>query len=111
MGWMGLMGLMGRGIKNVIQFSVHFVRIYIIYVSFYLFPKVVTNILMALKILTQVGELGYDFQNYPMYLCFLIFHTESMVFQTHGGRPQAFFSKFDVKLGSWGMIFKFTILT
>ena len=35
---------------------------------------------------------------------FFYFHTKSKVFQTHK-RSQAFFSKFDAMLESWGMIF------
>ena len=32
----------------------------------------VTNFLMNFKIRGQIGKLGYDFQNYRMYLCFRI---------------------------------------
>ena len=46
---------------------------------------------------------GFDFQNFDGEMCVLKNHAKSKVFQINK-RPQAFFVKFDVKLGSWGMI-------
>ena len=36
-----------------------------------MYSKFVTNFVMGLKIWSQVGELGFDFQNYHKYVCFL----------------------------------------
>ena len=55
---------------------------------------------MGFKIRCQVGEWGYVFQNYHFHIFLNL--AKSKVFQTHR-RQQAFFSKFDVKFGSWGI--------
>ena len=53
---------------------------------------------MGFKIGFQIGEWGYPFQN-TIFTWSFKNHAKSKVFQTHK-RQQAFFSKFDVKLGS-----------
>ena len=74
------------------------------YSYFYIFSKIVTKILMGSKIYCQAVELGHDFQNSTTYVCFFCFVVKVRSFTNMvGHRP--FFSKFDIKLGSWGLIF------
>ena len=69
--------------------------------------KFVTNFLMSLKFLCQVGDFGFDFQNFLWGNVFLKKHAKSKVFQNFYGQPAFlifFSSKFSDKMGSWGMI-------
>ena len=65
--------------------------------------KFVTNFLMGLKIWCQVGEFEFHFKNFYGEMCFWKIMLKVRCFKTTGDhRP--FLSKFDVKLGSWGII-------
>ena len=60
-GWTdGWDGRVGRDIKSVLQFSSYFVGIQNMYLltSIDIYSKIVTNILMAFKILCKVGDRG-----------------------------------------------------
>ena len=66
--------------------------------------KFVTNFLMSLKFLCQVGDFGFDFQNFLWGNVFLKKHAKSKVFQNFYGQPAFlifFSSKFSDKL--WGV--------
>ena len=78
---------------------------YISDVYTYIYPcsKFVTNFVMGLKIWCQVGEFEFHFQNSYGEMCFWKIMLKVRCFKTTGDhRP--FWSKFDVKLGSWGII-------
>ena len=68
------------GIKSVHQFSLFLVGIWIMYVSTYIFNNKLSPTFWWVKILCQVGQLGFDFQNYPVHV-FLNNHAKSIGFQ------------------------------
>ena len=68
-----------------------------------IYSKFFTNIVMGLKFWCQVGEFEFHFQNSYGEMCFWKIMLKVRCFKTTSDhRP--FLSKFDVKLGSWGMI-------
>ena len=57
------------------------------------------NIIILFKIWCKVQELGYDFQSYPMYVCFFISILKVRYFKHSCGNRHFFSSKFYIKLG------------
>ena len=75
-----------------------------VYIYLYMESKIVTNIPMVFEIWCQVGELGYYFQNYSMYLSFLLFILKVRCFK-HTSCHRPFFNLMSSwRAGVWFLI-------